>query len=101
MLGQQGYDRRTHFPFLLKQLAPGQTSGTFSQSIMDRVIALRDRMKLKIHAGGRMQMDWLEVRIAIFDRYHRRISGEVSINIGRRQEPGLQQLIMLPGLPPS
>jgi hypothetical protein len=58
-------------------------------------------MKLKIHAGGRMQMDWLEVRIAIFDRYHRRISGEVSINIGRRQEPGLQQLIMLPGLPPS
>jgi hypothetical protein len=65
-LKQRGRNPGTTYPFLNKPLAPGKTAGTFSQSIMDRVVALRDRMKPKVGAGGRMQMGWLELRIATY-----------------------------------
>ena len=94
MLKQRGGDPGTSYPFRNKPLAAGVTSGTFSQSIMDRQFALRDRMKPKARAGGRMQMDWLEVRIAIFacrvalDRARRPLSlNQKSILKSRTRRP--------------
>lgn len=63
-LRQKGYEPDTTNPFFLKSLAPEKT-GIFSQAVMDRVVAPRDRLKPKAKAGGRTQLDWLEVRILI------------------------------------
>lgn len=66
IVSQQGRTTGTFYPFAIKPLPAGVNAGTFNQAIMDRILALWKRLAPKARTGGRMQMDWLELRIAIF-----------------------------------
>jgi hypothetical protein len=55
----------TSFPFGIQQLPVGFDSGTFSPTMMDRIIRLRAKLEPKIKTGGRIRMDAFEARAAV------------------------------------
>ena len=66
---QRGTRLATAYQFMISPFPPGKDPGTFSQKLMDRMIALWDRIKPRAmgrSVGGRIQMDWLDLRMAIF-----------------------------------
>lgn len=65
---QRGSSLNTTYPFMIRPLPPGKYAGTFSQKAMDQMIALWNRIKPRAvgkNVGGRIQMNWLDVRMAI------------------------------------
>ncbi len=59
-------ERSPHiYPFEIYQLAYGYDTGSFSQEIMDRMRTFYDRLKPKAVKGGRIQMDYIDLRVAI------------------------------------
>jgi hypothetical protein len=58
--------RSSHiYPFGTYPLPYGYDTGSFSQEIMDRMRAFYDRLKPKARKGGRIQMDYIDLRVAI------------------------------------
>lgn len=65
---QRGSGLSTTYPLMVRPLPPGKNAGTFSQKTMDQMIALWNRIKPRAmgkSVGGRIQMNWLDVRMAI------------------------------------
>lgn len=61
-----GKNSRFCYPFRLNPPAPGFNRGEYSADLMSRVIELSRRLRPKAFTGGRVQMDTIEIRAAIF-----------------------------------
>jgi hypothetical protein len=57
---------RYEYPFRIYPPPSDFDRGTFSQEMMDKVSALWKRLRPKSKTGGRVQMDTVEIRPAIF-----------------------------------
>ncbi len=57
---------RFEYPFRIYPPPAGFDRGTFSQAVMDKILALWKRLHPKAQTGGRVQMDTIELRTAIF-----------------------------------
>jgi hypothetical protein len=57
---------RFEYPFRIYPPPVGFSRGKFDQNFMDEIIGLRKRLKPKAKAGGRVQMDAVELRASIF-----------------------------------
>jgi hypothetical protein len=67
------YDSRQHkggsryeYPFMIYPPPAGFDRGKFDQGMMDEVLGLWKRLRPRVKSGGRVQMDTIEFRAAIF-----------------------------------
>jgi hypothetical protein len=84
---------RNAYPFRIYPPPSGFDRGTFDREFMDMVVALGRRLYAKVKAGGRVQMDAIELRAGIFAiranvdfyrqrrRYQRRLSPQEKIEV--------------------
>ena len=57
---------RYEYPFWIDPPPRGFDCGTFDQEMMDEILGLWKRLRPKAKAGGRVQMDTIELRATIF-----------------------------------
>ena len=66
------------YPFHVLPLPLGSDAGTFGSAMMDRMLALWTRLKPKAKAGGRFQMNGIEIRAAI-------LAARVTLQLRRKE----------------
>ncbi len=69
-----GLDITTSYPFRMYPLPRGFDSGSFSQQLMDRILAFRAELQRKSKTGGRFRLDSFDLRAAAFSA---RITGKL------------------------
>jgi hypothetical protein len=64
-LHRAGKNSRFCYPFRLDPPSPGFSRGEYNADLMSHLIELRNRLRPKANAGGRVQMDAIEIRAAV------------------------------------